>query len=155
MRSWPLPLQPRFIVYTAVVLITAFLLLEYLLVSRAFYVTLPLILFAALADPGVGAGRQREGRRRLELGGALVQLDESEERAPSRGRFAQGLHRRLAVGQGGFDVLQDGDQLRNVFLPQRQKGRKRQGRQDARHKNPEAGIIFSGAAEAPIPESPG
>jgi hypothetical protein len=49
MRSWPLPLQPRFIAYTAVLLITAFLLLEYLLVSRAFYVAVPLVLFAALA----------------------------------------------------------------------------------------------------------
>jgi glutamate synthase domain-containing protein 2 len=52
MRSWPLPLQPRFIVYTAVILITAFLLLEYLLVSSAFYVALPLVLFAALAVLG-------------------------------------------------------------------------------------------------------
>lgn len=52
MRSWPLPLQPRFIVYTAVVLITAVLLLEYLLVSSALYVALPLVLFAALAALG-------------------------------------------------------------------------------------------------------
>jgi glutamate synthase domain-containing protein 2 len=52
MRSWPLPLQPRFVLYTAVVLIAAILLLEYVLVSRSLYVALPLLLFAALAAVG-------------------------------------------------------------------------------------------------------
>jgi len=52
MRSWPLPFQPRFIVYTAVLLITATLLLVYLFVSAEFYVTITLVLFAALAVIG-------------------------------------------------------------------------------------------------------
>jgi glutamate synthase domain-containing protein 2 len=52
MRSWPLPLQPRFIAYTAVMTITAVLLFEYLFVSNAFYVAIALALFATLAAIG-------------------------------------------------------------------------------------------------------
>jgi glutamate synthase domain-containing protein 2 len=52
MRSWPLPFQPRFIAYTTVLTITAVLLLEYLFVSSAFYVAIPLVLFVALAAIG-------------------------------------------------------------------------------------------------------
>ena len=52
MRSWPLPFQPRFIVYTAVLTITAVLLLEFLFESSRWYVAFPLVLFAALAAIG-------------------------------------------------------------------------------------------------------
>lgn len=52
MRSWPLPFQPRFIVYTAVLAISAALLLEFLLVSSRWYVAMPLAVFAALAVIG-------------------------------------------------------------------------------------------------------
>jgi glutamate synthase domain-containing protein 2 len=52
MRSWPLPFQPRFIAYTAVMAITAVLLFEYLFVSNAFYVAVALVLFATLAAIG-------------------------------------------------------------------------------------------------------
>jgi glutamate synthase domain-containing protein 2 len=51
MRSWPLPLQPRFIVYTAVVLFTAVLALEFLL-APSIYVAVPLLLAAILAGVG-------------------------------------------------------------------------------------------------------
>jgi glutamate synthase domain-containing protein 2 len=52
MRSLPLPFQPRFVVYTSVLLITAVLLVEYLFFSRSFDVAVPLILFAALSAIG-------------------------------------------------------------------------------------------------------
>jgi glutamate synthase domain-containing protein 2 len=51
MRSLPLPLQPRFIVYTAVILITAILLIEFIY-SPSILVAVPLALFAALAVLG-------------------------------------------------------------------------------------------------------
>jgi len=49
MHALPLPLQPRFIVYTAVLLITALLLFAYIFESTSFYVAIPLFLFGALA----------------------------------------------------------------------------------------------------------
>jgi glutamate synthase domain-containing protein 2 len=52
MRSWPLPFQPRFIAYTAVLVIIAVLPVGYFFVSSAFYVAIPLALFAALAIIG-------------------------------------------------------------------------------------------------------
>jgi hypothetical protein len=52
MRSLPLPFQPRFIVYTAVLLITAILLIEFLIGYTTFFVVVPLILFAALSAVG-------------------------------------------------------------------------------------------------------
>jgi glutamate synthase domain-containing protein 2 len=52
MRSWPLPLQPRFIAYTAALLITAILLFDFLDGYPWVYVAVPLILFAALAVIG-------------------------------------------------------------------------------------------------------
>ena len=51
MRSWPLPLQPRFIVYTAVVMTTAVLSLEFFWVP-SIYVAIPLVLSAFLAAIG-------------------------------------------------------------------------------------------------------
>jgi hypothetical protein len=51
MRSLLLPFQPRFAVYTAVLLITAMLLLELCLWPSA-YVIVPLILFGSLAVLG-------------------------------------------------------------------------------------------------------
>ncbi len=38
MRKWPLPLQPRFIAYTIVLVITAILLFEYIFEFTSFYV---------------------------------------------------------------------------------------------------------------------
>jgi glutamate synthase domain-containing protein 2 len=52
MRTWPLPLQPRFIVYTAVVLISAVLLLDELEFYPSIYVVILLVLFGALAVIG-------------------------------------------------------------------------------------------------------
>jgi len=52
MRRWPLPLQPRFIVYTMVLLITAILLFEYIFEFTSFYVAIPLLLFGMLAVIG-------------------------------------------------------------------------------------------------------
>jgi glutamate synthase domain-containing protein 2 len=52
MRSWPLPFQPRFFVYSAVVLITAILLIVLLAGTTSFFVTIPLVVFAALAVIG-------------------------------------------------------------------------------------------------------
>ena len=52
MRSLPLPFQPRFIVYTAVLLITAALLIELLIGYTSLFVIIPLILFAALSAIG-------------------------------------------------------------------------------------------------------
>jgi glutamate synthase domain-containing protein 2 len=52
MRSLPLPFQPRFIVYTAVLLITAILLIEFLIGYTTFFVVIPLVLFAALSAVG-------------------------------------------------------------------------------------------------------
>src|SRR6516165_11511170 len=52
MRKWPLPLQPRFIVYTIVLVITAILLFEYIFEFTSFYVGIPLLLFSALAIIG-------------------------------------------------------------------------------------------------------
>ena len=51
MRSWPLPLQPRFIVYTAAVITTAVLSAEFFL-SASIYVAIPLALSAFLAMIG-------------------------------------------------------------------------------------------------------
>jgi hypothetical protein len=45
MRRWPLPLQPRFIVYTIVLVLTAILLFEYIFECTSFYVGIPLLLF--------------------------------------------------------------------------------------------------------------
>ena len=52
MRSLPLPFQPRFIVYTAVLMITAVLLTEFLIGSTSLFVVVPLVLFAALSVIG-------------------------------------------------------------------------------------------------------
>ena len=52
MRKWPLPLQPRFIVYTMVLVITAILLFEYIFEFTSFYVGIPLLLFGVLAIIG-------------------------------------------------------------------------------------------------------
>ena len=52
MRRWPLPLQPRFIVYTIVLVITAILLFEYTFEFTSFSVGIPLLLFAVLAIIG-------------------------------------------------------------------------------------------------------
>jgi glutamate synthase domain-containing protein 2 len=49
MHSWPLPLQPRFIVYTAVLLITLILLLDEVYWFPSPYVVIVLVLFGALA----------------------------------------------------------------------------------------------------------
>jgi glutamate synthase domain-containing protein 2 len=51
MRSWPLPLQPRFIVYTAVVIITAILLVEFFW-WPSIYIALPPAVFALLVAIG-------------------------------------------------------------------------------------------------------
>src|SRR5215469_1616387 len=51
MRSWPLPLQPRFIVFTTVVLFTASLSGAFFF-SPSIYVALPLALCAALTALG-------------------------------------------------------------------------------------------------------
>ena len=51
MRSWPLPLQPRFVVYTAVVLITAVLSAIFFR-SPSIYVGIALVLFTLLAAIG-------------------------------------------------------------------------------------------------------
>jgi glutamate synthase domain-containing protein 2 len=52
MRALLLPLSARFVVYTTVMLITVALLFEYVSGERAFYVTIPLVLFIALATIG-------------------------------------------------------------------------------------------------------
>jgi glutamate synthase domain-containing protein 2 len=52
MRTLLLPLSARFIVYTAVVVITAVLLLEFLVGYTSFFVVIPLVLFGALAIIG-------------------------------------------------------------------------------------------------------
>ena len=52
MRKWPLPLQPRFIAYTIVLVITAILLFEYIVEFTSFYVGIPLLLFSILAVIG-------------------------------------------------------------------------------------------------------
>src|SRR3984957_12874158 len=46
------PFQPRFIVYTAVLLITAILLYEFIFQPTSFYLGIPLVLFAGLAVVG-------------------------------------------------------------------------------------------------------
>src|SRR5262249_2719384 len=51
MRSWPLPLQPRFIVFTAVVLVTAILTVAFFL-SPSIYIAIPLVICAALTMVG-------------------------------------------------------------------------------------------------------
>jgi len=51
MRSWPLPLQPRFIVFTAVVLVTAILTVAFFL-SPSIYIVIPLAICAALTTVG-------------------------------------------------------------------------------------------------------
>ena len=51
MRSWPLPLQPRFIAYTAVVIITAVLSIA-LLLAPSVYIAIPLVPFAFLMAIG-------------------------------------------------------------------------------------------------------
>src|SRR6516165_220918 len=52
MRRWPLPLQPRFIVYTVVLVITAILLFEYIFEFTSFLVGIPLLVFGILAIIG-------------------------------------------------------------------------------------------------------
>ncbi|MEJ2376184.1 MAG: FMN-binding glutamate synthase family protein [Pseudolabrys sp.] len=52
MRSLFLPFQLRYIVYTAVLLITATFLIEYIFVSASIYILIPLALFAGLAGIG-------------------------------------------------------------------------------------------------------
>lgn len=52
MRKWPLPLQPRFIVYTMVLLITALLLFEYIFEFTSLFVGAPLVLFVTLSAIG-------------------------------------------------------------------------------------------------------
>src|SRR6516162_5698541 len=51
MRSWPLPLQPRFIVFTAVVLATATLTVTFFF-SPSIYIAIPLVVFGALTAVG-------------------------------------------------------------------------------------------------------
>ena len=51
MRRWPLPLQPRFIMYTIVLLITAILLFEYIFEFTSFYVAMPLLVFGVWRSP--------------------------------------------------------------------------------------------------------
>ena len=52
MRSWPLPFQPRFITYTAVVLITALLLIDEIEFFPSVYAAVLLLPFGALAVIG-------------------------------------------------------------------------------------------------------
>src|SRR5262245_50462160 len=51
MRSWPLPLQPRFFVFTAVVLATATLTVTFFF-SPSIYIAIPLAICAALSIVG-------------------------------------------------------------------------------------------------------
>jgi hypothetical protein len=51
MRSWPLPLQPRFIVFTGVVLITATLIAAFFF-SPSIYIAIALAVCAALTTLG-------------------------------------------------------------------------------------------------------
>ena len=51
MRSWPLPLQPRFIAFTVVVLVTAILTVAFFL-SPSVYIAIALAICAALATVG-------------------------------------------------------------------------------------------------------
>ena len=51
MRSWPLPLQPRFIVFTGVVLITAILIVA-VFFSPSIYIAIALVVCAALTTLG-------------------------------------------------------------------------------------------------------
>ncbi len=52
MRNLPLPLQPRFVVYTIVLLTTAFLLFEYIFEFTSLFVGVPLVLFVMLSVIG-------------------------------------------------------------------------------------------------------
>src|SRR5271155_529423 len=52
MHTWPLPLQPRFIIYTLVVLIAAALALEFVFGFRSLLIDIPLVVFIVLAVIG-------------------------------------------------------------------------------------------------------
>jgi hypothetical protein len=60
MRSWPLPLQPRFIVFTGVVMITATLIVA-VFFSPSIYIAIPLAVCAALTT--LGESRAQMGSR--------------------------------------------------------------------------------------------
>ena len=53
MRSWPLPLQARFIVFTCVVLIAVAFIFEFVTGHHSLLVEIPLVIFVALAVIGI------------------------------------------------------------------------------------------------------
>src|ERR1700722_11936723 len=53
MRSWPLPLQARFIVFTWVVLIAVALIFEFVTGHHSILIEIPLVIFVALAVIGI------------------------------------------------------------------------------------------------------
>jgi glutamate synthase domain-containing protein 2 len=53
MRSWPLPLQARFIVFTCAVLIAVVLIFEFVVGHHSILIEIPLVIFIALAIIGI------------------------------------------------------------------------------------------------------
>ena len=53
MRSWPLPLQARFVVFTCVVLIAVALIFEFVTGHHSILIEIPLVIFIALAVIGI------------------------------------------------------------------------------------------------------
>jgi glutamate synthase domain-containing protein 2 len=53
MHSWPLPLQPRFIVFTCAVLIAVALIFEFVTGHHSILIEIPLVIFVALAVIGI------------------------------------------------------------------------------------------------------
>jgi glutamate synthase domain-containing protein 2 len=53
MRSWPLPLQARFIVFTCAVLIAVVLIFEFVVGHHSLLIEIPLVVFIALAVIGI------------------------------------------------------------------------------------------------------
>jgi glutamate synthase domain-containing protein 2 len=53
MRSWPLPLQARFIVFTLAVLIAVVLIFEFVVGHHSIFLEIPLVIFIALAAIGI------------------------------------------------------------------------------------------------------
>ena len=53
MRSWPLPLQARFIVFTCSVLIAVVLIFEFVVGHHSIFIEIPLVIFIAFTVIGI------------------------------------------------------------------------------------------------------
>ena len=99
-----------------------------------------------------GHWERREGRRRLQFRRHRGLVDQIDEREGAGLGSAERLDRSLAVGEGGLDVEDDGQRLRDVILEEGQQDDRGQGQDPVNHKEDgmEAAAALDRAEKVPL-----